>query len=129
MAIRQHSMHDPAWASPVWPDQLPNAEVMKVVYGPLADELVIRFYGNRHFDTVVVPITTPDVDYVGVLSDFATGAVVGIHVYPLLAFAIERHPFWKPLAQVDPPPDSVALVVEDIRKLFDRYGIADPEAA
>lgn len=127
MAMKQHAVRDPVWASPVWPDRMPLAQDMKVVYGAIADELVIRFHGNRHFDTVVVPVTTPAIDYAGVLTDFSSGAVVGIHVYPLLAFAIQRHPSWKPLAEPDPPSEVVLRIIEDVKQLFDRFGVDDPD--
>ena len=126
MAMNQHAVRDPVWASPAWPDRLPDPSDMKVVYGPIADELVIRFHRDRHVDTLVVPITTPAIDYAGVLTSFSSGAVVGIHVYPLLAFAIQRHPLWSPLAEQNPPPGSIVRIVEEIKELFDRYGVGDP---
>lgn len=126
MAMRKH-VENPAWASPIWPDRLPVPEAMKVVYGAIADELVIRFSTDRRDDTVVVPVTTPDEDYAAVLVDFTSGSVAGVHVYPLLAFAIQVHPAWKPLAENNPPPEAVARIVTDIRELFDRYGIEDPD--
>lgn len=128
MAVNKLAAEDPAWASPIWPDCLPNPKDMRVLYGTLADELVIRFSTDRHYDTVVVLISTPDEDYAGVLTDYSSGAVVGIHVYPLLAFAAQIHPMWKPLAERNPPPASVVRIVEDIKELFNRYGVGHPES-
>lgn len=126
MAMNKIVVDDPPWAFPVWPDRLPDPEAMKVVYGTIADELVVRFERGRRYDTVVVPITTPDEDYAGVLTDFSSGAVVGIHVYPLLAFAAQVHPLWKPLAEQDPPPEAIARIITDVKDLFNRYGVDDP---
>lgn len=127
MAVNPLVVEDPAWASPVWPDRLPAPRDMKVLYGAVADELVIRFSATRHYDCVVVLITTPNEDYAGVLTDFSTGAVVGIHVYPLLAYAAQLHPTWAPLAERSPPTGSIARIVKDIKELFDRYGVGDPD--
>lgn len=127
MAIKRQEVTDPPWTSPVWPDLLPDPAGMKVVYGALADELVIRFSPDRTFNTVVVPVTTPDEDYAALLVAMDSGAVVGIHVYPLLAFAVQLHPAWRILAKKDPQPESVARIVADINELFGRYGVDDPE--
>lgn len=126
MAMKQH-VDDPAWASPIWPDRLPDPETMKVVYGKVADELIIRFSPNRRVDTVVVPVTTPDEDYAAVLVDFTSGSVAGVHVYPLLAFAVQIHPEWGPLAENNPSSQTIAQIVADIKELFDCYGVDNPE--
>jgi len=117
----------PAWASPVWPDRLPDPAAMRLVYGSKADELVIRFSADRRGQTVVVPVTTPDHDYAGLLVSADTGAVVGVHVYPLAAFAVRRHPDWRAATEPNPPLEVASRIVNDIRALFDRYGIDDSE--
>lgn len=126
MAMKPNVIASPPWSSPIWPDRLPEATSMKVVYGVVADELVIRFWPDAPPNAVVVPVTTPAADYAGVMVDGTTGLVVGIHVYPLLAFAIQRHPAWKALAEANPPETSIVQIVTDIRGLFTRFGVADP---
>jgi hypothetical protein len=48
---------------------------------------------------------------------------------PLVAYATRKHPDWIRLAYPKPGPAAVERVVEDIRSLFERYGIDDPEPA
>ena len=68
MALKRRSRHAAAWESPTWPRALPDAASMDVAYGVLADELVIRFDPDQQFEmAVVMPVTTPDIDYAGLL--------------------------------------------------------------
>ncbi len=127
MAMKRPVVTDPPWAAPVWPESPPDPAAMRVNYGAYADELVIGFSSDRAYNTVVVPVTTPNDDYAGLLVDIESGAVVGIHVYPLLALAVRLHPTWKPLASPHPQKDTVAQVIADIRGLYGRYGVDDPE--
>lgn len=126
MAIEKSALTPPAWANPVWPDRLPDAAMLRVLYGAFADELVVRFDNDRHLDAIVVPITTPRDDYAGLLVAGDTGAVIGVHVYPLVALAGLRHPTWRAAAEPEPTSETASRIVNDIRALFDRYGIDDP---
>jgi hypothetical protein len=98
---------------------------MRVLYGALADELVMRFGSSRGHGEIVVPVTTPNVDYAGLLVAAESGAVLGVHVYPLLAFAIQRHPAWRAAADPIPGPEVANLIVTDIKGVFDRHGVED----
>ena len=127
MAVEKRELSQTPWDTPIWPDRLPDAETMRLLYGELADELVIRFDDNRYSLVAVVLITTPKEDYAGVLVESDRGAVVGVHVYPLVALAVDRHPSWLAAAAPNPPPEVASHIVNDIKRLFDRYGISDPE--
>jgi hypothetical protein len=81
---------------------------------------------NRYRDVAVVLITTPKEDYAGLLVEGGQGAVIGIHVYPLVALAFERHPTWLAASEPNPPPEVASAIVNDIRQLFDRFGIGEP---
>jgi hypothetical protein len=109
---------------PVWPSAMPDPANMKVVFGAEADELVVRFFPGRKYELVVVdPVADPH-DYAALMVDDETRAVVGVLVYPLLAFAIAQHPGWAALAAADPPPTAVAGIVADIKALHERHGLA-----
>lgn len=127
MALKKTWTTEPRWETPVWPDRLPDADEMRAVYGAFADELVIRFSPTHHHDMViVVPITTPETDYAGVLVAADSGAIIGVHVMPLAAYAAKLHPEWKLVGVAEPAPDAVRGLVEDIKNLFERFGIEDP---
>ncbi len=126
MAIEKSALTTEIWANPVWPDRLPDSARMRVLYGAYADELVVRFDNARRRDVIVVPITTPADDYAGLMVDGDTGVVIGVHVYPLVAFAVQRHPAWRAATHPHPLPEVASLIVNDIKDLFDRYGIEDP---
>jgi hypothetical protein len=96
---------------------------MRLLYSDYADELVIRFDEERHHVPVYVLIATPDYDYAAVKVDGATGDIVGILVYPLAAYAAKRHPAWRAATKPNPDPSVAARIVNDIKDLFDRYGI------
>jgi hypothetical protein len=126
MAMKKTATTIEPWDNPIWPDALPDAADMRVVYGAFADELVIRFTDDRYHDiVVVVPVTTPKQDYAGMLVAADTGAVLGVHVYPLAAYAAMQHPAWMQVGHPDPEPAAVMALVEDIKRLFERYGIQD----
>jgi hypothetical protein len=101
---------------------------MRILYGRVADELVVRFDSQRYPEPVVVPLTTPQYDYAGLIVDNDTGTVIGIHVYPLLAFAVKRHPAWRAAAAPDPAPEVATRIVGDIKSLFDAYGVEPPDS-
>jgi hypothetical protein len=123
MAMKKPAAAASALDDPVWPDTIPDTGLC-VRYGVLADELVVRFSDRRYHDVVVVvPIATPDHDYAGLLVAADSGAVLGVHVYPLATFAVKRHPGWRPLREQEPPPAVVGSLIKDIRALYDRYGI------
>jgi hypothetical protein len=101
---------------------------MKVVFGAFADELVIRFADSTYPDTVVVPVATPNRDYASLLVADETGDVIGVHVMPLLVYAAKRHPAWIEVAGPFPAPDAAQRIVEDIKLLFDRYGVVPDDS-
>jgi hypothetical protein len=119
-----HTRLDPSvYDNPIWPDRLPRTNALRLLYGEFADELVVLFDEKRHQDPVYVLIATPDYDYAAIKVDGATGEVVGVMVYPLAAYAVERHPAWQAATEPNPDPAVAARIVSDIKDLFDRYGI------
>jgi hypothetical protein len=124
MAMKQPIAEVEHEATPIWPSTMPDPTNMKVVYGADADELVVRFFPDRKYGLVVVdPIADPH-DYAALMVEYETKAVIGVHVYPLLAFAIAQHPSWSALAQIAPRPAAIAGIVADIRALYERHGLA-----
>jgi hypothetical protein len=67
-------------------------------------------------------IATPDRDYAAIKIDMDSGAVIGVLVYPLAAWAVKRHPAWRNALSPDPPPEIARRIVLDIQELYDRYG-------
>lgn len=124
MAVRKRSPTQAAtpWVAPVWPSPPPEPTTARVVYGGLADELVVRFAGTVGRPAVAVAIETPDRDYVYALTDEETGRVVGVQVDDLVAVSGRLHPAWTRLAEADPPTSVVAEVLGDVAALFSRYG-------
>jgi hypothetical protein len=96
---------------------------MRLLYGKIADELVVHIVDERYRFPVYVLIATPDYDYAAVEVDGLTGEVIGVMVYPLAAYAVERHPAWHAAAKPHPDPSVAARIVRDIKGHFDRYGI------
>jgi hypothetical protein len=126
MAMKEPTKTETALENPHWPATLPDSG-MRVAYGKIPDELVVRFSPERYHDMVVVaPIATPDLDYAGMLVADDTSEVLGIHVYPLAAFAVKRHPSWRALMEAEPSAEAVLQIVKDIRALYERYGL-DPD--
>jgi len=131
MAIKGRSSFTVAepWAVPVWPSTAPTPADAELHYGVLADELVLRFPSPGGRATVSVAINTPEVDYVYVLADERTGAVLGIQVDNLRPSARRRHPAWGRLAQPRPPLTAVADFLTDVTALFRAYGAGDAPPA
>jgi hypothetical protein len=123
LAIRHTQLETCVYDNPIWPDRLPDANALRLLYGELADEMVVLFDAARHQDPAYVLIATPDYDYAAVKVDGATGEVVGVMVYPLAAYAIEKHPEWRAATKPNPDPAVASRIVNDIKDLFDRYGI------
>jgi hypothetical protein len=123
MAIENPEPLQSVWDNPMWPDRLPNPKALRVLYGALADELVIRFDGMRYQDVAVVLITTPSDDYAGLLVEGDRGTVIGVHVYPLVGLAARHHPTWLAAVEPQPSPQVAIGIVNDIKGLFDRFGI------
>jgi hypothetical protein len=124
MALKRHLPSISDEDAAIWPTPLPDPTGMTVLYGADADELVVRFVPGRRDRLVVVdPVADPH-DYASLMIDSETRAVVGVHVYPLLAFAVERHPGWAALAEKEPPSAAVASIVADIKGLFELHGFA-----
>ena len=121
MTIAEPGM-PPPWANPIWPDQLPDPTSLRLLYGSVADELVVLFENARGQAAYVDFIDTPDVTYAGVKVDMHSGAVIGVHVYPLAALAVELHPAWRRALMPDPSPRIANRIVTDIKQLFERYG-------
>jgi hypothetical protein len=108
---------------PIWPDRLPDASSLRLIYNDYADELVVLFDEFRHFQPAFVLIADADYDYAAVKVDGRTGKVVGVMVYPLNAYAIKRHPTWRAATKPNPDSSVATRIVNDIKDLFDRYGI------
>ena len=100
---------------------------MRILYGCIADELVVRFASDGGHGEIVVPVKTPNVDDAGLLVAAGTGAILGIHVYPLRAFAVQRHSARRAAAEPNPGTEGANLIVTDIEDLFDGYGVDDPD--
>lgn len=124
------------WATPVWPSEPPDPARVRVAYGPIADELVVRFAATAGRPAVVVAIETPDRDYAFVLADAQTGAVVGVQVDNLRAVVggqvddlravVGRlHPDWTRLAEPAPSVTAVAAFLADVRGLLARHGAGE----
>lgn len=79
-----------AWGEVVWDDPLQPASATEIRYGEEADELVARWDGFVPAPAVSVFFEHADNDGVGIVVNWATGHVIGIHVYPLLHRAIGR---------------------------------------
>jgi hypothetical protein len=125
MAVTRSVLEKEAWNAPAWPNRLPPADTLTVLYGENADELVIRFPSAPARDIVVVFIDTPDIDYAGMLVRMDTGDVVGVYVNYLAIYAVSQHPTWHSMTNRCPNPADAHLVVADIKELFERYGIGD----
>jgi hypothetical protein len=110
---------------PRWPSGAIDAARCRVLFGLPADELVVRFPDLPEVG-YSDPIDAPDGSDTAVLVDDDTGAVVGIHVYPLLAGAAKAHPSWRSLAEPNPSPEVVAAFVAEVADLFDRYWTPAP---
>jgi hypothetical protein len=128
LAIQKPQLNLEVLDNPVWPDRLPGAEALQLVYGNEADELVVHFVNVRYRNPVYVLISTPDYEYTSVEVDGVTGEVIGVMVYPLAAYAVEKHPAWRAATKPNPDLSVAALIVSDIRNLFNRYGIEPTES-
>ena len=109
---------------PRWPSSAIDAARCRVLFGLPADELVVRFPDLPEVG-YSDPIDAPDGSDTAVLVD-DTGAVVGIHVYPLLAGAARAHPSWRVLAEPNPPWAAVAAFIAEAADLFARYWTPAP---
>jgi hypothetical protein len=123
MAVSKSDLEFSVYDDPHWPDRLPEAKTLRLVYGAEADEMVVLFDSDHHHWPAFVFVDTPDYDYAAVKVDGATGDVVGVMVYPLAAYAVEKHPEWREATKPNPDPMVAARIVSDIKDLFDRYGI------
>jgi hypothetical protein len=123
MAVSKSDLEFSVYDDPHWPDRLPEAKTLRLIYGAEADEMVVLFDNDRHHWPAFVFVDTPDYDYAAIKVDGATGDVVGVMVYPLAAYAVEKHPEWRAATKPNPGPTVAARIVSDIKDLFDRYGI------
>lgn len=123
MATQHTQIAQCVYDNPIWPDRLPDAKALRLLYGDRADEMVVLFDKKRHQDPAYVLIATPEYDYAAVKVDGVSGEVVGVMVYPLAAYAVERHPEWQAATKPNPDPAVAAHIVSDIKALFDRYGV------
>jgi hypothetical protein len=107
-----------------WPAVGVDAASVWADYDPIADELLVYF--DRPIASVSVPIDTPDRDYVYLLVDEATEAVVGVQVDALRAWVAAAHPRWAPLADPDAGGAdrraAVAALIADAAGLFALHG-------
>ena len=105
---------------PKWPATVDPSNA-RVEYDPSLDELLVWFDHSPRVASV--PIETPGRDYVFVLVDEDTEAVVGIQVDNLVADVGGRHPAWLALARPGAvEPSSVGTFVADVARLFAQYG-------
>jgi hypothetical protein len=124
MAVRKVSPTPTAepWTAPIWPNEPADEAGARVVYGPFADELVVRFAGTAGRPAVAVAIETPERDYVYALADEETGVVVGVQVDDLQTVASRLHPTWRRLAEPRPSSRAVTEFIAEVSALFRRYG-------
>jgi hypothetical protein len=114
---------------PIWPEPIPGSANLRLAYGVDADELVVHFTNVSPESAIVEFIATPEADYAAVKVDPATGEVTGVLVYPLAALAVARHPAWRPALSPSPPALIAGRIVNDIKRLYDRYGLTQESAA
>lgn len=123
MAIAELELVGQVWDNPVWPEAIPSADRLRLVYGDFVDESVVLFEDARGRDAYCDFIATPDdVDDAAIKIDMGTGAVIGVMVYPLAALAVDVHPAWRGAMEPNPPPEVRRRIVIDIKELYDRYG-------
>ena len=129
MAIAKPEGLGQVWDNPVWPETIPSDDRLRLAYGSFADELVVLFEDGRgraaYFDFIATP---GEVDYAAVKIDMDSGTVTGVMVYPLAAWAVEKHPAWREAMESHPSPNLARRIVLDIKELYDRYG-RNPETA
>jgi hypothetical protein len=123
MAVAKPEQVGGTWDYPVWPPTNPSADRLRLVYGSFADELVVLFEEGLGREGYFDFIATPDLDDAAIKIDMASGAVIGVLVYPLEAWAVERHPSWRNTLAPKPPPEIARRIVLDIKELCDRYGL------
>lgn len=128
MVIARPELTPPPWANPIWPDPLPKSRDLRVLYGAVADELVVLFDDVQRPPGIFDFIDTPDETYAAIKIDMQTGAVIGVLVYPLTALAVRLHPDWRAAGKPNPSPDIANRIVMDIRRLYDQYGPLPDEA-
>lgn len=118
------------WRDVIWNGPIPPAASLEARHGSVADELVARWDGFVPVPAVSAFFEAVGPGGIGVLVDWTTGRVVGVHVYPLLHGAVTSYPHWERLALPSPPAAAVAALVADVRALFDRHGVVgdDPTA-
>lgn len=131
MAVN-NPVHTPVSSSlrtfhPRWPARGFDPLTAWVDYDALADELLVYLAGPA--PSVVVPIDTPDRDYVFLLVDPTTEAVVGVQVEAMGVWVAAQHPRWAPLADPTASADqrrvAVAALVVDAAGLFALHGAGD----
>ena len=127
MALTKLQPDRPRRMSPRWPDTLPAAETLHAAYGAEADELTIRFPNMPNRDIVVLWLETPPIEYAGLMVHEQTGMVVGVQIDYLTGYTQDIHPSWRAANEPNPHPAISASIVQDVRTLFDRYGISVPE--
>lgn len=125
MATQRTRVDPSVYDNPLWPERLPDARALRLVYGFDADEMVVLFDDVLHTNPAFVYVDTPDYEYAWLKVDGVTGDVIGIMVYPLVAHAVEFHPHWRAAALPNPSPEVAERIVRDIKALYDRYGIPD----
>jgi hypothetical protein len=123
MAIAKPAQVDHVWDKPVWPPTIPSAERLRLLYGSDADELVVLFAEGRGRDGYFDFIATPNLDYAAIKVAMDSGMIIGVMVYPLAAWAIERHPAWRGALLPNPPAEIARRIVLDIKDLHSRYGL------
>jgi hypothetical protein len=127
LAVENPWLAQPDWNRPSWPDQLPDSGDLRLIYGEVADELVVLFDAKLHRDSWFDWVATPEYEYAAIKIDGTSGQVIGVLVEHLVAYAVEKHPAWLAAAASEPNPEVASRIVNDIKDLFDRYGTEPSE--
>jgi hypothetical protein len=122
----------PTLPRPRWPTAPIDPTVVSVSYDAPADELIL-YFGGRPVPSFTDQIDAPDGD-VHLLVNEETGDVVGIHVYPFLAGAVQWRPAWARVvwAVLAGEYGTIELLQElpgfiaEVADLAARYGIDGP---
>ncbi len=123
MAMTRDDTDIGLWTDPHWDIDAGALAEPPARYGAFADEPAVRFLDWSATPVVTVPLAVPERDYINVIAELATGLVVGIQIDALEMAGVKVFPHWSALLHSLPPREAVAMLVADVRALFDRYGV------
>jgi len=110
--------------APRWPIHGVDPTNAWADYDPVVDELLVYF--GQPSGGVSVPIDTPERDFVYLVVDEETEAVVGIQVDALGVWVSAAYPRWAPLMDRELSPElrsaAIAALVTDAAGLAALYG-------